>query len=441
MKKNIQRWLKENPVLGFTIYTATVAFLLYTSVYGFRKTFSVATFEGMEFFGVSYKVWLVTAQVVGYALSKFIGIKLVSELNAASRKQTILLFISLAGIAWLLFALTPPPYNILFLFLNGLPLGMIWGLIFSYLEGRKTTDLLGVGLSVSFIFSSGFSKTVGSTLLHSFDVSEQWMPFVACCLFLFPLLITLWLLDLIPPPSQEDQVLRTKRKPMNAAERWHFLLTFGPGLFLLVSAYLLLTCFRDFRDNFAPELWKAMGHEGTSHIFTSSEIPIAITVLIVMGSLIFVRNNALALRINHIIVLLGFALIGLSTVWYQQQHITPAMWMILSGLGLYLSYVPFNCIFFDRLIAAFKYVGTVGFIMYVADSVGYLGSVSVLFYKEFGYGDLSWLTFFQQSALIVSVAGFVLMLGSLLYFERKLHRSESIHESIQHLQIPAREVE
>lgn len=422
MQKRIQRWLQQHPTLGFTLYTATVAFLLYTSVYGFRKTFSVATFEGVQFLGVSYKVWLVTAQVVGYALSKFIGIKLVSELKVASRKKTILLLVCLAGVAWLLFALIPPPYNIVFLFLNGLPLGMIWGLIFSYLEGRKTTDLLGIGLSVSFIFSSGFSKTVGGTLLYSFGVAEKWMPFAACCLFLLPLLGTLWLLDLIPPPTSEDQALRTKRQPMNANERWHFLHTFGPGLIMLISAYLLLTCFRDFRDNFTPELWNALGYQGSSHIFTSSEVPIALVVLLVMGSLIFVRNNALALRINHFIVLAGFALIGLSTVWFQAHYINAPMWMMLTGLGLYLSYVPFNCIFFDRLIAAFKYIGTVGFVMYVADSVGYLGSVSVLFYKEFGQRNLSWLSFFQQSALIVSVIGFILMLGSLLYFERKLQR-------------------
>jgi len=39
------------------------------------------------------------------------------------------------------------------------------GLIFSYLEGRQTTEALGAGLSVSFIFSAGFSKTV----VHSYS--------------------------------------------------------------------------------------------------------------------------------------------------------------------------------------------------------------------------------------------------------------------------------
>ena len=62
--------------------------------------------------------------------------------------------VSIAGISWLLFAIVPPPYNVIFLFTNGLPLGMVWGMVFGYLEGRRFTEVLGAGLSVSFIFSA-----------------------------------------------------------------------------------------------------------------------------------------------------------------------------------------------------------------------------------------------------------------------------------------------
>ena len=98
--------------------------------------------------------------------------------------------------------------------------------------------------------------------------------------------------------------------------------------------------------------------------------------------------------INHLIIILGMLLTGVSTFLFQQQMISAPMWMIAIGLGLYLGYVPFNSIFFDRLLAAFNYVGTVGFLIYLADSFGYLGSVGVLFFKEFGYADLSWVDFF-----------------------------------------------
>ena len=67
--------------------------------------------------------------------------------------------------------------------LNGLPLGMIWGLVFSYLEGRRQTELLGAGLSVSFIFSSGVVKSVGKVLMQDFGVTQMWMPFLTGLIF------------------------------------------------------------------------------------------------------------------------------------------------------------------------------------------------------------------------------------------------------------------
>ena len=38
------------------------------------------------------------------------------------------------------------------IFLNGLPLGMVWGLVILYLEGRRTSELLLVGLGAYLAF-------------------------------------------------------------------------------------------------------------------------------------------------------------------------------------------------------------------------------------------------------------------------------------------------
>jgi MFS family permease len=388
-------------------------------VYAFRKTFAVATYEGIEFAGMSYKVWLVTFQVVGYALSKFIGIKVVAELKAASRMAGIFLMVFIAGLAWLLFAFVPAPYNIIFLFLNGLPLGMVWGMVFSYLEGRRMTEVLGAALSVSFIFSAGLCRSVGALTMQYLGTSEYWMPFVTSCFFALPFLFFLLLLDQLPPPSMNDEILRAKRSPMNAEERKKFISTFFPGIVLFVIAYMLLTAFRDFRDNFSAEIWTSLGITNDPSIYTSTEIPVAIFVLACMASLMLVKNNKLALMINHVIIILGLLLIGVANFLFEQSMINASVWMMLLGTGLYMGYVPFNSIFFDRLLAAFRYAGTVGFIMYVSDSFGYLGSVGVLFFKEFGFAKLSWLSFFISGGYIVSAIGVVLIGGSMLYFHRK----------------------
>ncbi|MFZ6011274.1 MAG: DUF5690 family protein [Bacteroidota bacterium] len=413
----------------FTLYASISAFCLYLCVFAFRKSFSAATFEGIAYAGVSYKVWLVIAQVLGYGAAKFVGIKFISELKPSSRAAGILLTVGIAGLSWFFFAIVPQPYNIIFLFTNGFPLGMVWGMVFGYLEGRRMTEVLGASLSVSFIFSAGLSRTVGSSIIQDWGVSESWMPFAACGVFIVPLLLFLWLLDKLPPPSALDEQLRTKRQPMNSAERKKFVTTFLPGIVLFVLAYMLLTAFRDFRDNFSAEVWKTLGYGNSPGIFTKTETPVTIGVLIIMGSIMIIRNNKMALMVNHLIIMLGMILIGASTFMFQQHLIGAPLWMTLIGMGLYMGYVPFNSIFFDRMIAAFRYVGTVGFIMYVADAFGYLGSIGVMFFKEFGYKNLSWLEFFISSGYVISIIGTLLIFGSMMYFHFKHQRKTATEDS------------
>jgi hypothetical protein len=418
-KSKISRWLSETHTLWFTLYASLSAFCLYTCVYAFRKSFAVASFEGLSYLGIDYKVWLITSQVIGYALSKFIGIKVISELKAHSRGFGILLMVGIAGVSWFLFAIVPAPYNIILLFTTGLPLGMVWGMVFGYLEGRRMTEVLGASLSVSFIFSAGLCRSVGAYVMRDWSISEYWMPFIVCCLFLIPLLLFQYLLDKLPAPSVLDEQLRTKRLSMNGDDRKKFIGTFLPGIVLFTLCYVLLTAFRDFRDNFSREIWDSLNLGNDPSIYTKTEIPVSLFVLVCMGSLMLIKNNKVALMLNHVIIGLGMVLIGVSNILFQTHLISAPLWMILVGIGLYLGYIPFNSIFFDRLIATFKYMGTVGFIMYVADSFGYLGSVAVLFYKEFGQANLSWLDFFISGGYIISVVGTLLIMGSMFYFHFK----------------------
>jgi MFS family permease len=412
----VTQWLRNSNGFLFSTYATVAAFCLYTCIFAFRKTYTVGTFDGLVFLGITYKSWLVITQVIGYGLAKFLGIKLISELKSSARVTGILIMIAIAGTSWLLFAITPPPYNIIFLFTNGLPLGMGWGLVFSYLEGRRFTEVLGAGVSVSFIFSSGFAKSVGGFVMKFWGVSEYWMPFVSACIFLLPLLFFLWMLNQVPPPDALDESLRTRRQPMNQEERRKFLFMFGPGLVLLILTYMLLTAFRDFRDNFSADVWKTLGYGDSPGIFTKTEVPVTIAILIIMGSIMFIRSNRMAFMINHVIILAGMLLVGITTYLFEQHLINATHWMILLGMGLYMGYVPFNSILFDRMIATFKYVSTVGFLIYLADAFGYLGSIGVLLYKEFGQHNLSWLEFFIQAGYIMAVAGSLLIIASMIYF-------------------------
>jgi Family of unknown function (DUF5690) len=411
---------KANPLL-FTAFAGLTGFAAYFSMYAFRKPFSAAVFTAVPgwHFVLDYKIALVLAQVLGYAVSKMIGVKVIAEITPEKRAAAIVALIFMSWLALLLFAVIPAPWNVFAMFLNGLPLGLIWGLVFGFMEGRRTSEVLGAILCASFIVSSGAVKSVGKLVMDGWHVSPFWMPAVAGALF-FPLLgLSVWGLSQLPPPNPQDESARVRRAPMNAAARANFLSRYGAGLALLVLAYILTTAIRDFRDNFAAEIWGALGYGQAAAVFTASELPVAVLSLTVLGVIIVVRDNVRALLVIHGVIFAGLLLLGLSTLAFQSRLLSPLAWMILSGAGLYMAYVPFNAMLFDRLIAASGTVGTAGFLIYIADASGYLGSCALLMWRNFGMTQLNWLQVFTASAYGASILGMLLIALSALYFYRK----------------------
>lgn len=404
----------------FTIYAIITAFTVYSCMYMFRKAYAATSYAGApDMFGLKFKDALVISQILGYALSKFIGIKVVSEMGKNSRGVAIVGIIGLAWLSLLGFALAPVQYKFIFMFFNGLPLGMIWGLVFSYMEGRRFTEPMGVGLCASFIFASGFAKSTGKFLITDWGVPEYWMPFAVGALAFPLLLLVVFLLDQLPEPSHADITLRTKREPMNAAQRKAFFYKFAPGLILLVGVYTVLTAFRDFRDSFQNEILAHVGIVDQPEIFTKTETPVTLAVLVLLGFIMLLKDNRKALLVNHIVIFVGFVIAGVSTLAYKSGMIDAVTWFMLTGFATYAAYIPFNALLFERLIAAFKYISNAGFLIYVADSFGYLGVVGVLIYKNYGAEAMSKYGFFLQFNYVMMVVGCIGTLLALFYFWKK----------------------
>src|SRR5262249_27222683 len=81
---------------GLSVWTVVAAFGSYFCMYGFRKPFTAAGYEEFTLMGLSYKSVLVTSQALGYMLSKFIGIRVISEMPPPRRGRTILLLVGIA---------------------------------------------------------------------------------------------------------------------------------------------------------------------------------------------------------------------------------------------------------------------------------------------------------------------------------------------------------
>lgn len=436
----IRQRLEQAHTVAFVLYGGMVAFATYFAMYAFRKPYAAGTFDSVETWWtafVGFKSLLVIAQILGYALSKVIGVKIISEMRPERRAPAILLLIAIAWVGLLLFAVLPTSIKPIGLFLNGLPLGMIWGLVFGYLEGRRMTEILGAILSASFIISSGIVKSVAIWLMNNFGVTEFWMPAVIGLIFFPVLFFGVYGLMQIPNPTSEDIAARTERLPMTSRERLAFLQKYGLGIGALVVGYIFFTIFRDFRDDFAVEIWAALGFKDDAGVLTQSELVVAIITLVAFASLIFIKDNLRALMTIHAMTFVGAALIGLSAFAYQAGMISAMVLMIGTGTGLYVAYMPFGAMLFERMIAATKQTANAGFLIYVADASGYLGTVAMLLYKNFFMAEMDWLTFFLNGAYVSSAFGMLFTGFSAFYFYVKLRSRRNKDRSTAGSEMPA----
>ena len=398
----VTRWLSTAPPGLFAAYAVTMAFATYFAMYSYRKPFAASTYADETFWILDLKSALVISQVAGYALSKMLGIKFNSELPPQRRAWALVLLIVWAEVALVAFAVAPPSGKVIALFVNGLPLGTVWGIVFSFLEGRQTSEILGAGLSCAYVVASGAVKSIGGTLLGH-GVSESWMPAATGGLFLPIFLGAVYGLSLIPPPSTADVAARTEREPMTKTQRRAFVRRYWPALVVLVIVYLLLTSYRDFRDNYAAEIWKELDAKQTPDVFTITEIPIAMSVMLVLSLLYLVKNNRLGLLLTYAIMGTGAALIGAATLLFDAGLIGPLAWMTTVGLGCYLGYVPYGCVLFDRTIAALRIVATAVFLIYLSDAVAYPGTVAVVLYKTLAQSHTTKLQFFRYFSYVTSI--------------------------------------
>jgi hypothetical protein len=401
--------------LSLSAWCVVAAFGTYFCMYAFRKPFTAGTYAEPALGGVGYKALLVTAQVLGYTLSKFIGIKVVAEVEPHRRAALLLLLVGGAEAALLLFAVTPAPFNALWLFANGVPLGVVFGLVLGFLEGRRHTEALAAGLCTSFIMADGVTKSAGAFLLQA-GVSEAWMPFTAGLLFVPPLLLFVWMLARIPAPSRQDVAARSQRTPMPGAERRALFQRFALGLTLLVAVYLLITILRSVRADFAPEIWAGLEATVRPDIFAWSETAVAAGVLLLTGSVVFLQDNRVAFFAGLGLALAGAALVGLALVGLRADVLSSFAFMVLHGLGLYLPYIAVHTILFERLLAMTRARGNIGYLMYLADAFGYLGYVVVLLARNLLAPGEDFLAFFIMLSWAVVGACLVLLLPCWRYF-------------------------
>ena len=176
--------------------------------------------------------------------------------------------------------------------------------------------------------------------------------------------------------------------------------------------------------DFAPEIWRGLlGTNAAPATFASSETIVALVILVVNGLSVLIVDNRRAFFASIALSLGGAALMIVSLIGVCQAWIGGFTFMVLIGLGLYLPYIAMHTTILERLIAMTRDRCNLGFLMYVADSAGYLGYAALMIGENFLPSKLDPLHFFTAVCWCVALVSCGCLLASWRYFARKTQSS------------------
>ena len=368
---------------------------------------------------MDYKIVVSIIQLIGYVCAKMLGIKFISELKPEGRLKFIIGSAALSELSLVAFGLLPAPYNIFALFFNGLSLGCMWGVIFSFLEGRRTTDILASIMGVSMALSSGVAKSLGLYALNDLGVSEFWMPALVGAVA-FPLLCFMgWMMTKFPAPTAADIAARTKRVTLDGRQRWQLFVKFMPLLIMLFGANLLLTVQRDIKEDFIVCIIDVS--QVSSWAFAHLD---SIATLVLLG--VFALLSAVGNHLRALCLILIMSAIGMGTIAFLgaeagSLNMPVTAWLFLQTLCIDIAYLSFQTIFFERFIACFKVQGNVGFFIITIDFIGYLGTLCLLLFKEFQAPHIDWTSFYNGMSVYIGIACCLAFAGSIIYMINKVY--------------------
>lgn len=399
------------------LWAGGAALLSYSLVYALRKPYTAASFEGLTFMGSDYKVAVTTIQILGYVIAKFFGIKIISELKKENRFRFFVGSAILAELALVGFGLLEAPYNVAAMFVNGLSLGCMWGVIFSFIEGRKVTDILASLLGVSMVFSSGVAKSFGLFAMNEMQIDQFWMPAVIGG-FALPLLVFMgYMLKRLPQPTAEDIALRNERVVLDGKGRVALFRKYAPILTLLFIGNFMLLVLRDIKEDFLVNILDMSNQ--SSWLFARIDTIVTLIILGIFALFAFFRSNIRALLWLMTLVIAGCLTMTYVSFHYETLDLKPVTWLFIQSLSLYIAYLTFQTIFFDRFIACFRIKGNVGFFIALIDFIGYLGTVTLLFTKEFLNIELEWFALFNHIAGFVGATCSILFIVASILIHRK----------------------
>ena len=169
----------------------------------------------------------------------------------------------------------------------------------------------------------------------------------------------------------------------------------------------------------------------SSWLFAQIDSIVTLLILVMFALLTFCKNNMKALLILMSFVIVSCLVMTYVSLFHSILELSPITWLFIMSLSLYVAYLTFQTIFFDRFIACFKIKGNVGFFIAMIDFIGYTGTASILISKEIFKIETDWFLLFNNMAAIIGCLCsflFALAMGLLIKENRRMNPENSYKE-------------
>jgi hypothetical protein len=402
-----------------TIYIIITATLAYIFMFFISSAVYAGKFDTYSIFGKTKNV-IAISQNIGYIFGNIIGYFIVPKLNKDTRLKNFISTYFFAALPMLLFGTRIPVIQIIAMFLSGIFTIWIWGHIIYYIEGRHATGIIILIVYAGIIVGSGVAKSVGTIFLNN-GISEDWMPAICSLIGIIGCTLFGYLLSKSPSPTEDEIIKNSLREPATSEEQINFIKTHKIGLISVCLVYGCLSSYRKFRDYYSLELWsELLGDNFDPSVYSTAELLIGISVIIVYFSVVFIHNDKKAFGYLLFVMLIGGFFIQISTIIYSVNYYSPYVWMILIGIGLYLTYIPPGAMLYDKLMAATGTNFTILSIIYISEATSQIIILLSILIKSLVFDNIGYVPYFIMLSYIIASIVIIGMIVAMISFKYSL---------------------
>lgn len=421
----------SNNIYIIAVYIAIISSLTYFFQYFISTSMFAGSFDTSSFLG-NTKNALVISQSMSYIAGYIIGYFWLSKINKKNTFKYFILTIFGSFVPLLLFVTQLPVFQIIGTFISGVCITNIWGFIVFYVEGRHASSIIIMIIYMLLIIGGGFAKSVGAILLDN-DINENLMVVYCGIIGLVGCIGFAILLNNTPERNEEEEKSKTIKKTGDdiITIQNEFINKYKIGLLANSIVYGFISGYRKYRDYYSLELWiELMGHNFNAGIYSYSDIIISIAVTLIYCLIIYIKSDITSFFVLLVIMIIGSFIIAISTLTYSYYEYESFIWIVLTGVGVYMAYVPPGVLLYDKLISATKTEISIVPIIFLSELIAQIVTLLIILIKSNIYTLYSYVSYFVYISYMTGGCVIVGMIISLYNFKNIKYHNIPINDIV-----------